>query len=291
MPDINAMKSFLVAADTLNFSRAAKQRNTVQSAISLHIKKLEDELGCQLFQRGRGQNMSLTPEGHAFVAYATRILTLNAEAVQTIRKTKSIRTIRLGTTATLAMSVVADTLRELTKYDKTIQVHIHCERSDALLAKLDAGEIDVAFMLDQGKRVGRDFVENMPLAWVSGPGFELAITDDVPLVFLTGGRDLRHFAFEALDHANRKGYLAHLSSDPIGVRSFVIADLALTVMPRVAVSPPLLIASNIVGLPALKNVALSCYRRPEFNSDIDVLSSIIHSQIIQSNASGDQHGD
>lgn len=291
MSDINAMKSFLVAADTLNFSRAAKQRNTVQSAISQHIKKLEDELGCQLFKRGRGQSMSLTPEGHAFVAHAKRILTLNAEAVQTIRKTKSVRTIKLGTTVTLAMSVVADTLREFAKHDDAIQIHIQCERSDALLAKLDVGEIDVAFMMDQGKRTGRDFVENMPLAWVCGPDFELASTDDVPLVFLTDGRDLRHFAFEALDRANRKGYLTHLSSHPIGVRSFVLADLALTVMPRVSVSTPLRIASDIIGLPALKNVALSCYRKSGFNSDIDVLSSIIHSQIIQSNAVGGSYGD
>lgn len=283
MPDINAMKSFLIAADTLNFSRTAAQRNTVQSAISLHIKKLEDELGCHLFKRGRGQSMSLTPEGHAFVSYARRILTLNDEAVQTIRKTKSVRTITLGTTVSLAMSVVSKAVREFTKLDAAVQLHIHCDRSDALLTKLDAGEIDVAFMMDQGKRASRDFVENMPLAWVSGPNFQLGKSDDVPLVFLTDGRDLRRYAFEALDRANRKGYLAHLSSHPIGVHSLVLADLALTVMPEISVATPLKVASDISGLPALKNVVLSLYRKPDFNSDIDVLSSIIHNQITQSN--------
>ncbi|WP_162653256.1 LysR family transcriptional regulator [Lentilitoribacter sp. Alg239-R112] len=289
MPDINAMKSFLVAADTLNFSRVAKQRNTVQSAVSLHIKKLEEELGCKLFERGRGQNMKLTPEGHAFVSYARRILTLNAEAVQSIRKTKSVRTIRIGTTVTLAMSVVSEAIREFTSINPAVQLHVHCDRSDALLAKLDAGEIDVAFMMDQGKRASRDFVENVPLAWVSGPGFMLDEADDVPLVFLTDGRDLRRYAFEALDRVNRKGYLAHLSSHPIGVHSLVLADLALTVLPQISVPVPLRIASDIRDLPSLKNVVLSLYRKSEYNSDIDVLSSIIHSQIIQSNA-GDFNG-
>jgi DNA-binding transcriptional LysR family regulator len=290
MPDINAMKSFLVAADTLNFSRVAKQRNTVQSAVSLHIKKLEEELGCKLFERGRGQNMKLTPEGHAFVSYARRILTLNAEAVQSIRKTKSVRTIRIGTTVTLAMSVVSEAIREFTSINPAVQLHVHCDRSDALLAKLDAGEIDVAFMMDQGKRASRDFVENVPLAWVSGPGFKLDEADDVPLVFLTDGRDLRRYAFEALDRVNRKGYLAHLSSHPIGVHSLVLADLALTVLPQISVPAPLHIATGIRDLPSLKNVVLSLYRKSEYNSDIDVLSSIIHSQIIQSNAAGDFNG-
>lgn len=282
MPDLNAMKSFLIVADTLNFSRAAELRNTVQSAISLHIKKLEDELDCKLFERGRGQSMQLTSEGRAFIAYAQRIMDLNSEAVETIRQTKAVRRIKLGTTVTLAMSVVVDALRAFTDKNESVQIQIDCDRSDALLAKLDAGEIDAAFMIDQGKRTGRDFVENMPLVWVCTDGFELNRNQDVPLAFLMDGRDLRRFAFEALDRVQRTGYLAHLSSHPIGVRSFVLAGLALTVMPKVSVSEPLKIAADIDGLPPLGSLALSFYRKPGFNSDIDVLSSILHNLTTQS---------
>ena len=281
MPDLNAMKSFLIVADTLNFSRAAELRNTVQSAISLHIKKLEDELECKLFDRGRGQSMQLTSQGRAFISYAQRIMDINAEAVETIRQTQSVRRIKLGTTVTLAMSVVVDALREFSDLNETVQIQIDCDRSDALLAKLDAGDIDVAFMIDQGKRTGQDFVENMPLVWTCAPDFKLDENADVPLAFLMDGRDLRRFAFEALDRVKRKGYLAHLSSHPIGVRSFVLAGLALTVMPQASVSAPLRIASEIKGLPPLGNLALSFYRKAGFNSDIDVLSSIIHNIVSQ----------
>lgn len=281
MPDLNAMKSFLIVADTLNFSRAAELRNTVQSAISLHIKKLEDELDCKLFDRGRGQSMQLTSQGRAFIGYAQRIMDINAEAIETIRQTKSVRRIRLGTTVTLAMSVIVDALREFADLHETVQIQIDCDRSDALLTKLDAGDIDVAFMIDQGKRTGRDFVENMPLVWTCAPGFKLDESADVPLAFLMDGRDLRRFAFEALDRVQRNGYLAHLSSHPIGVRSFVLAGLALTVMPQASVSAPLQIASDIKGLPPLGNLALSFYRKAGFNSDIDVLSSIIHNIVSQ----------
>lgn len=280
MPDFNALQSFVVAADTLNFSRAAERRNTVQSAISAHVSKLEAELGRTLLQRGRGQTMRLTPEGQAFVIYARRILGLTDEAVETIRNARGLRTIRLGTTVTLAQSVVVDALRQFAQAHRQVQIHIQCNRSDALLAQLDADEIDLAFMMDQGKRPGRDFVENMPLVWAAGQGLQLDPCEDVPLAFLTDGRDLRGYAFDALDRAGRAGFLAHLSPHPVGVRAFVLADLALTVMPEVSVTAPLVTLGKDDGLPPLRSVALSLYRKPGFaNDELDAFSSVIHGQV------------
>ncbi len=263
MKDLNALESFVVAAETLNFSATAERRHTVQSAVSAHIRKLEDELGCALFDRGRGKPMSLTAEGEAFAVYARRILGLSDEAIRAIRTARTPRRVRLGTTVTLAMSVVTRTLQQFARTLPNIQIHIQCERSDALLALLDAGEIDVAFMMDQGRRPGREFVEPSALVWAGTSDFELAARDDVPLVFLTDGRDLRGYAFAALDQAGRSGYLAHLSPHPIGVRAFVLAGLAVTVMPATAVGPPLVDLGARLGLPPLKDVALSLYRDPK----------------------------
>lgn len=262
MRNLNALESFVVAAETLNFSTVAERRNTVQSAVSAHIRKLEQELGCVLLDRGRGRPMSLTPEGEAFVVYARRILGLSDEAVKALRGARTLHRIRLGTTVTLAMSVVPQALRSFAAQTPDVQIHIQCERSDALLALLDAGEIDLAFMMDQGRRPGREFVEANALVWAGIEEVDLPDTQDVPLVFLTDGRDLRSYAFEALDGAGRTGYLAHLSPHPIGVRAFVLAGLAVTVMPAVAVGPPLCNLGPRLGLPALKSIGLSLYRDP-----------------------------
>ncbi|MEM8958647.1 MAG: LysR family transcriptional regulator [Pseudomonadota bacterium] len=264
MRDLNALESFVIAAETLNFSVAAERRNTVQSAVSAHIRKLEQELGCPLFTRGRGRPMALTPEGAAFTHYARRILGLSDEAVKAIRGARGRRAIRLGTTVTLAMSVVARALGRYAADAPDVQIQIQCDRSDALPALLDAGEIDLAFMMDQGRRPGREFVESTELVWVAGPGLDpQALRGDLPLVFLTDGRDLRGYAFDALDRAGRRGYLAHLSPHPIGVRSILQAGLALSVMPRITIEPPLRILGADAGLPKLKSVALSLYRAPD----------------------------
>lgn len=205
--------------------------------------------------------MQLTPEGAAFLVHARRILGLADEAVKTIRGARGRRTTRLGTTVTLALSILPKVLRSFAQIAPDVQIQVQCERSDGLLAMLEANEIDLAFMMDQGRRPGREFVESTDLVWVAGPNFNVHdMKGDIPLVFLTDGRDLRGYAFEALDRAGLRGFLAHLSPHPIGVRSILQAGLAVTVMPRIAVELPLRVLDERSGLPKLKPVALSVYQ-------------------------------
>ncbi|MEM1401552.1 MAG: LysR substrate-binding domain-containing protein, partial [Pseudomonadota bacterium] len=190
-----------------------------------------------------------------------RILALSDEAVEAIQTAKDRQMLRLGTTVTLALSLVPRALSGFAARHPEIQIHISCDRSDALLAQLETDDIDIAFMMDQGKQPGRRFVHSQPLVWVSGAGFDAAAHQAVPLAFLADGRDLRHYAFAALDGAGRQGNIAHLSQHPIGVRAFVQSGLAVTVMPRSTVAPPLQILDDASGLPPLSSVALSAYHQ------------------------------
>ena len=258
--DLNILQSFVMVADELSFTTVADKRNTVQSAISSQIRKLETALGQTLVSRGRGQTMRLTPEGEAFLVYARRILSLSEEAVETVQTTNARQILRLGTTVTLSMSIVVDVLRAFSRERPDVQIQIQCDRSDRLLQRLEDGEIDVAFMMDQGRHSQRRFVHSMPLSWVCSPSFELPDDGPIPLAFLTDGRDLRRYALRALDTAGLTGRVSHLSPHPVGVRSLVLAGLALTVMPVKAIVPPLIPAADRMNLPVLSPIALSAYQ-------------------------------
>lgn len=258
--DLNTLQTFALVADELNFTTVADKQNTVQSAISAQIKKLEMMLGQQLISRGRGQNMFLTPEGEAFLVYVRRILSLSDEAIETVQTTNARQILRLGTTVTLAMSIVSDVLKDFSRKRPDVQLQIQCDRSDRLLQRLEDGEIDVAFMMDQGRHKQRKFVHSMDLNWVSSPCFEMPENAPIPLAFLTDGRDLRHYALKALDEAGLRGRVSHLSPHPIGVRSLVQAGLALTVMPERTIGPALVPAAETLDLPKLSTIALSAYR-------------------------------
>lgn len=259
MLDLNAVRTFVLVADELNFTAVAALRNTVQSAVSSQIRKLEEAAGKTLIARGRGQSMELTPEGRAFLVYARRLLSLSEEAVETVRAVQSRQIIRLGTTVSLALSVVSDAIAEFASRQPNAQLQILCDRSDTLLQRLDHGEIDVAFMMDQGRRAGRTFVHSQPLAWVCSERFVPAHDDALPLAFLADGRDLRHYALSALDDAGISGRVSHLSLHPIGVRAVVQSGLAVTVMPEVTIVPPLIKAPPALILPPLPSIAFAAF--------------------------------
>lgn len=67
------LKEFLVIAEELNFSAAAKRLYTTRPTLSEHLAELEDELGCKLVERGRGKP-ALTPLGRRFLGTASDLL-------------------------------------------------------------------------------------------------------------------------------------------------------------------------------------------------------------------------
>ena len=73
---IHALLYFKTVANMQNLTRAAEKLNISPSALSGSIKKLEEDLGVQLFDR-RGRNIFLNRFGEAYLTYVERILTLN----------------------------------------------------------------------------------------------------------------------------------------------------------------------------------------------------------------------
>ena len=73
MVDLNRIETFLHAAETLNFSEAARILHLTQPTVSHHIKNLEQELGVELFKRKDGA-IKLTEAGRLLVPWARRMM-------------------------------------------------------------------------------------------------------------------------------------------------------------------------------------------------------------------------
>lgn len=71
--ELRQLHFFVSLADELHFGRAAKREHIAQSALSLHIRRLEKELGVALFER-TAHYVRLTAEGEGFLAEVKRIL-------------------------------------------------------------------------------------------------------------------------------------------------------------------------------------------------------------------------
>lgn len=73
MLDVRKLRYFLAVAQALHFGRAAQALHLAQPALTRQISALEAQVGFSLFERS-SRNVSLTPEGQAFVPYARGVI-------------------------------------------------------------------------------------------------------------------------------------------------------------------------------------------------------------------------
>lgn len=254
------LRSFLVCAETLNFSEAGKRLGRVQSAISAQISRLEDVSGQILFERGRGRAMSLTPAGARLLVHAERLLRLNTEALQAMRPTVSRIPLRFGTTETYAAAVLPRTLTLFRNLHPDALIEVVCMHSQNLLAALDAGELDLVLVTDQGRRDSRVFSRESPLVWVAGPRFDSASSGPLQVAFMPPVCEFRSAGLSALEREGREWHMTMASPSPTGIRAALLAGIAVTVMPAASVDPSLRVLGESDGLPLLGNVTIVAHR-------------------------------
>src|SRR5262249_60619522 len=77
--DMDALRTIVVGSDLGSFARAASQLGRSQSAVSMQLKKLEQQAGRALFRRD-GRGLVPTEAGDALLAHPRRIIALNDQA-------------------------------------------------------------------------------------------------------------------------------------------------------------------------------------------------------------------
>ena len=78
--DLSVMRTLMAVVETGSFARAARRVGRSESAVSLQMKRLEEQLGEPVFLR-TGKRMALTDAGTTLLGYAQRLLDLNDEAL------------------------------------------------------------------------------------------------------------------------------------------------------------------------------------------------------------------
>lgn len=106
--ELSDLRIFLAVTTERGFTAAAKKLNCVQPNVTARIKKLEEELGVQLFYRSKN-DVILTPFGHQFHNYATRIVRLSREALQALKN--EFGPLTIGVTQTVASAYLPEILQ------------------------------------------------------------------------------------------------------------------------------------------------------------------------------------
>lgn len=227
--DSASLKSFIAIAETGTFSHAAEIVGRTQSAVSLQIKKLEDSLGCLLFER-TSRSVKLTEQGEVFLGYAKRIAELQWEVHSRLKEPDIEGEIRLGTPEDFATHYLPDVLATFRKHHPRIQLNVSCDLTLNLLKGFDRGEFDVVLVKRDPKTSKNGIkVWREPLVWVAANHYELE--NPLSLVLSPQPCIYRARALAALDKARKSWHIAYTSPSLAGTLAAVRAGLGITLLP------------------------------------------------------------
>ena len=255
--DIDLLRSFLAFVESGSFTGAARKTFKTQSAISMQMKRLEQEGGRVLFAK-EGRNRVLTDDGKLLASYARRIVSLHDEALGQLKAVGEYPPLRIGCPDDYVDRLLPELLGRIRRDQPLLRVSVTCATSVALRGRLDSGELDLAIVTrspdgDEGYLLAHDRG-----CWMAAVGSQLADQQPLPLVLY--GEDCK-FHTTAVDGLAKLGrdYQIHCTTTHASViASMVRADRAISAVASLTVPPDLAVIEHpqLPPLPAIDIVLL-----------------------------------
>jgi DNA-binding transcriptional LysR family regulator len=147
MVDFDKLETFLRAADTLNFSEAAKQLHLSQPTVSHQIKMLEKSMGTALFNR-TNTGLQLTEAGRLLLPWARRLLhdTNNMQAMMASLQADIVGELRITCSTTAGKYVLPQMAARFCQLYPGVQVRILACTPEDVTLKLLEGEAHIGVL-------------------------------------------------------------------------------------------------------------------------------------------------
>ena len=141
---LTELRYIVAVARERHFGRAAEASFVSQPTLSVAVKKLEEELGVSLFERGPGE-VTITPAGQKIVAQAQRVLEEAARIkdLAAAGRDPLAGALRLGAIYTIGPYLLPKLIPILRKMAPAMQLHIQENFTHRLSEALKNGEVDV----------------------------------------------------------------------------------------------------------------------------------------------------
>jgi len=147
IPPLYALRAFEVAARSCSFTRAAEELSLTQSAISRHIRNLEELFGCHLFER-KGPKLQLTDAGQGLAQELKAGFKLIEDACLPFRANAGH--LRLKAPSSLTMRWLLQVLEKLNAADPGLAVQLSSVWMDIDSVDFYAEPYDCAILLGDG---------------------------------------------------------------------------------------------------------------------------------------------
>lgn len=141
--DLSLYKLFYLVCQNGSFSKTAKQLGLTQPSVSYNIKKLEDELGVTLFERGN--SLIMTPEAEELLPYVEDALNSLKNGEKKVSDLVNLKKgqITIGIPSHIGVFLLIDIIKKFNKNFPNIKIKVISKPTKELFRLLNANELDI----------------------------------------------------------------------------------------------------------------------------------------------------
>ncbi|MFP3605564.1 LysR substrate-binding domain-containing protein [Paraburkholderia sp. SIMBA_053] len=227
--DSSLLRTFVTVAETGAVGVAAIRLARTQAAVSMQLRRLEEDLGQRLLDRSP-RGVQLTEAGHLLLPYAHTILGAGADARRALSAGQVSGTVRLGMLEDIAVGRLPRALRRFSIAYPRVALEIVVDSSAALSRRLVDGGLDVV-VADPALVNGTPLLTwTQPLFWVGARGYSRDAEALLPLVAFGDTCLWQQNVLTALRRAGIGWRIVCTSTSLPAVQSAVEAGLGVSVL-------------------------------------------------------------
>ncbi len=255
--DLGTLRSVATIADAGSMTRAATRLFMTQSAISMQVKRLENNLGFSIFDRSV-QGMRPTVEGQQLLHFAQQMLALNDEAMGRLTSPDYEGQVRLGVPADVIYPLIPGILREFSRDFPRVQIKFSSSGTYVLKSEFRKGLQDIVLTTEKTATRGGRVISTQPLVWTGAEDGIAWKKRPLPLGFA------RHCAFRegvtrVLDDAAIDWIDLVASEDALASEAMTSADLCVTAELESAIHSNRVVIEHGSQLPELPHFTIVLY--------------------------------
>src|SRR6266508_6509676 len=145
--ELTQLEFFLMVVEQGSFSKAAVRVYRTQPAVSIAIRRLEEEIGAPLFDRSQ-KTPTITDAGELVYDYAQRILTLRDRAENVVSELRSLKRgrVRIGANESTSLYILPHLILEYREQHPNVKVEIFRQVSERLPREVLDRNVDFALL-------------------------------------------------------------------------------------------------------------------------------------------------
>ncbi len=188
--EFQQLEMFVAVVEEGSVRRAAERVFRTAPAVSIAVRKLEQEMGAPLFDRSQRHRHQLTASGRVLYSHATRILEMRKVAMVAVKDISPGQhgNLRIGTLESTSLYLLPSLIYAFNEAHPGVKTEVMCGNSERLIAALGYRAIELALVANapDEPELDRHLIMRDELVLITSPRHRLASLQQVQVSDLAG---------------------------------------------------------------------------------------------------------